>query len=88
MTAEPQPVAVAFRDASIGYDGRPVIHALDLEIRAGEVVGVLGPNGSGKSTMIRGLLGLATIQQGTIEVFGVDRSHVKDWHRVGYRSDA
>ena len=84
MTVAPLPVVVAFRDTSIGYDASTVIHALDLEIRSGEVIGVLGPNGSGKSTLIRGLLGLARIQQGTIEVFGVERSHVKDWHRVGY----
>ena len=78
------PPVVRFRDADIGYDGRPVIAGLDLSIWAGEVVGVLGPNGSGKSTMIRGLLGLAPQQRGRIELFGVARERFRDWSRVGY----
>jgi len=48
------------------------------------VVGLLGPNGSGKSTIIRGLLGLAALQRGSIELFGVERRMFEAWHRVGY----
>lgn len=57
---------------------------MDLRIAAGEVVGVLGPNGSGKSTLVRGLLGLAHVQGGSIDVFGSDRRQFKQWHRIGY----
>ena len=57
----PAPPAVAFEAADIGYEGVPVVAGLDLEIRPGEVVGLLGPNGSGKSTIVRGLLGLAPL---------------------------
>lgn len=81
---KPVSTVVDFRRADIGYQGRPVIEGLDLRITAGEVVGVLGPNGSGKSTLIRGLLGLAPIQQGSVELFGVDRRRFGDWHRIGY----
>ncbi len=41
-----------------------------LEIKEGEVFGLLGPNGSGKTTAINCLLSLLTFDKGTIEVFG------------------
>lgn len=79
----PSPV-VTFRGADLGYEGRVVVPGLDLEITAGEVVGLLGPNGSGKSTIVRGLLGLAPVLHGTVELFGVDRHRFREWRRVGY----
>ena len=41
--------------------GKPVVHAVrgvDMNIRQGEVYGLIGPNGSGKSTLMKALLGL------------------------------
>ncbi|CAN5808118.1 metal ABC transporter ATP-binding protein [soil metagenome] len=73
-----------FIATDLGYDGRAVVRGLDLRIDAGSVVGLLGPNGSGKTTLVRGLLGLAPIQRGTIRIFGVDRQRFRAWHRVGY----
>ena len=43
---------------------------LSLEIKEGEVFGLLGPNGSGKTTTINGLLSLLQFDKGTVEVFG------------------
>ncbi|WP_197467879.1 ABC transporter ATP-binding protein [Clostridium sp. Marseille-P299] len=43
---------------------------LTLEIKEGEIFGLLGPNGSGKSTAISCILSLLTYDKGTIEVFG------------------
>ena len=43
---------------------------LDLEIREGEIFGLLGPNGSGKTTTISCLLSLLAFDEGTVEVFG------------------
>ena len=60
------------------------LNALDLEIRKGEVFGLLGPNGSGKSTTIKLLLGLLFPTSGRALVFGNDASEVTKNERIGY----
>ena len=45
---------------------------LTLDVPQGEFFGFLGPNGAGKTTTINAIVGLATIQGGTIEIFGHD----------------
>ena len=51
--------------------GRGVFE-LDLEVRAGEILGFIGPNGAGKSTTMRVLLGLAQPTSGTARLLGCD----------------
>lgn len=64
------------------------VHALDLEIRRGEVFGLLGPNGSGKTTTIRMLCGLVLPTSGTAEVAGFDITTQAEQvrRRIGYMS--
>jgi phospholipid/cholesterol/gamma-HCH transport system ATP-binding protein len=51
--------------------GRQVVHdGLDLEIRAGEVFGIVGGSGSGKSVLLRTLLGLQKPSAGTVRIEG------------------
>ncbi len=53
--------------------GAQVVHeGLDLEVRQGEILGVVGGSGSGKSVLMRSILGLRTPDEGRIEVLGVD----------------
>ncbi len=60
------------------------LKALDLEIRRGEVFGLLGPNGSGKTTTIKLLLGLLFPTSGQALIFGRDATDVKKNERLGY----
>jgi ABC-type Mn2+/Zn2+ transport system ATPase subunit len=64
---------VELKDASLGYDGRPVLEHVSFPIERGEYVALAGPNGAGKTTLLRGLLGLIPVLAGRI-VYGFDRS--------------
>lgn len=52
------------------YQELVALDHFDLQVREGQIYGLLGPNGSGKSTAINCMLALLTIQKGEIEVFG------------------
>lgn len=60
------------------------LNALDLEIRRGEIFGLLGPNGSGKTTTIKLVLGLLFPTSGRALVFGRDATDVGKNERLGY----
>jgi ABC-2 type transport system ATP-binding protein len=60
------------------------LKALDLEVRRGEIFGLLGPNGSGKTTTIKLLLGLLFPTSGQALVFGQEATDVSKNERLGY----
>ena len=60
------------------------LKALDLEVKQGEIFGLLGPNGSGKTTTIKLILGLLFPTSGEALVFGKDASDVSKNERVGF----
>jgi ABC-2 type transport system ATP-binding protein len=60
------------------------LKALDLEIRRGEIFGLLGPNGSGKTTTIKLILGLLFPTNGQALVFGREATDVAKNERIGY----
>ena len=60
------------------------LRALDLEVRQGEIFGLLGPNGSGKTTTIKLLLGLLFPTSGQALVFERDATDVSKNERIGY----
>src|SRR5437879_5700380 len=57
------------------YGSTIALRSLDLQVRKGEVYGLLGPNGSGKTTAIRLLLGLLRPTSGTCRIAGLDSWH-------------
>jgi ABC-2 type transport system ATP-binding protein len=71
------------------YGANVAVDHVDLEVRAGEIVGILGPNGSGKTTTILMLLGLTEPSGGYAEVSGFDplREPLEVKRRVGYLPD-
>jgi len=51
------PPLVSLRAVSLGYDGAAVLHNVDLDIAAGDLIAMAGPNGAGKTTIFRTILG-------------------------------
>jgi ATP-binding cassette subfamily B protein len=70
--------AITFAATSFTYEQseRPVLQAIDLEIRSGETVGILGPTGSGKSTLLYLLQRLYEPTGGRILFDGIDLSRI------------
>ncbi len=66
------------------YSKRLAVNGLSLDVRRGDVFGLLGPNGSGKSTTLRMVLGLVWPTAGSISLFGGDHSQ-SDQRRAALR---
>ncbi|WHY02149.1 ABC transporter ATP-binding protein [Neobacillus sp. DY30] len=64
--------AVVITGMTKQYSSGRGIKNIDLTINAGEIVGILGPNGAGKTTLLKCMTGLASLDRGKIELFGVD----------------
>lgn len=87
MTAQPVITAVGLTKVFRDFWRRARVKAvndLDLEVRSGEVFGLLGPNGSGKSTTIKMILGLLHPTRGRVSVFGRPPDDVRTKTRIGY----
>ncbi|MHC4180938.1 MAG: ABC transporter ATP-binding protein [Planctomycetota bacterium] len=83
VVIETQNLTKVYRD----FWGRQKVRALkalDLEVRQGEIFGLLGPNGSGKTTTIKLLLGLLFPTSGQALIFGREATEVTKNERIGY----
>ena len=69
MTVTP---LVRVRGLTKTYGDRAAVDALDLDVRAGEIVGLLGANGAGKTTTVECILGLRRPDSGSVDVLGLD----------------
>ena len=69
--ASPQLIVEA-RGLHAWYGSSHVLHGIDLQVAAGQTLGLLGRNGMGKSTLIRSLLGHVAQRSGSITLFGQD----------------
>ncbi len=66
-----QTIALRVRDLWAGYPGQPpAIEGVDLDVPAGELVGLVGPNGAGKSTLFKAILGLVEPLRGEVLALG------------------
>ncbi|MAP07476.1 MAG: manganese ABC transporter ATP-binding protein [Rhodopirellula sp.] len=75
-------IALKVDDLTVAYHRKPVIWDVELEIPAGNLVGIVGPNGAGKSTLLKAAMDLIPRASGRVEVFG--EPYAKSRGRVGY----
>jgi len=83
-------IPIRTRGLTKRYGDLVAVDGLDLEVRAGEIFGLLGQNGAGKTTTILMLLGLTEPSGGEARVVGLDpaRNPLEVKRRVGYMPDS
>ena len=77
-----QECPLEIHDLTVAYHKKPVLWGVDLEVPAGQLIGIIGPNGAGKSTLIKACMGLLPTQSGWIKIFGEPLKNAPT--RVGY----
>ncbi len=78
---ERAPVA-SLSDVSLRYGKTQALDAINLDVPAGRVVGLIGPDGAGKSSLLSLVAGARMIQKGRIEVLGGDMADARLRRRV------
>jgi urea transport system ATP-binding protein len=66
----------------VSYGQSEVLHGLDCTVAPAEIVAIMGRNGMGKSTMMKSLMGLVPVRQGSISISGTDITKLKSFQRV------
>ena len=71
-----------FRVSSNRADDRLALNGLNLHVKEGEFVTIIGGNGSGKSTLMNVISGVYTLDSGSVEIGGVDVTHISEHKRA------
>jgi phospholipid/cholesterol/gamma-HCH transport system ATP-binding protein len=70
--------AIRVKDLLVGFNAHVVIDHLSLDVRRGEILGLVGASGGGKSVLMRTIIGLIPRQGGEIEVMGAAIGGTRD----------
>jgi phospholipid/cholesterol/gamma-HCH transport system ATP-binding protein len=71
MDATQAESAIRVRDLVVGFGRQTVLDQLSLDVRRGEILGLVGASGGGKSVLMRTIIGLIPRRSGTIDVMGM-----------------
>ncbi|MDP7357035.1 MAG: ABC transporter ATP-binding protein [Pseudomonadales bacterium] len=73
----PMKGGIRFNKATFGYDkSKPVLHGIDLDVKPGEMVGLVGKSGVGKTTTVNLIARFYDVDHGSIEIDGVDSRRI------------
>ena len=80
MEGSSEQFAIRVSDLVVGFRQQIVIDHLSLDVRKGEILGLVGASGGGKSVLMRTIIGLIPKRNGHIEVMGadIDNNHDRD----------
>lgn len=72
---------------SKSFDGRQILHNINIKVKEGEIYGFLGPNGAGKSTTVKIMAGIYVQDSGNILIDGKDNRDIEVKKIIGYMPD-
>jgi zinc transport system ATP-binding protein len=73
---------IEIRNLCFAYNGKEVLHDINLTVKEKEYLAIIGPNGGGKTTLLKLILGLLKPNHGTVKVFGEPPE--RHMHHIGY----
>lgn len=79
--------SIRLRDVNFHYQKDQILYDVNLEIKQNETVAFVGHSGSGKTTLVNIIAGLMPVEQGVVEIDGIDRNRIdipKYQMRIGY----
>ena len=82
-----RPVVLSCRDIERSFGGLKALKGASLDVREGEIFGLVGPNGSGKTTLVNVVTGFYPPDAGTVTLFGENITHIAP-HLVARRGVA
>jgi putative ABC transport system ATP-binding protein len=89
MAASPNPPIISLRDLRLSIPaaagGVNILRGIDLDVEAGETIGILGPSGSGKTSLLMLVAGLERATGGSITVAGTDLGPLDEDARARFR---
>jgi phospholipid/cholesterol/gamma-HCH transport system ATP-binding protein len=87
MSVASDQTIILVRDLVVGFGTQTVLNGVSLEVRRGEILGIVGASGGGKSVLLRTLIGLIHKRRGSIAIFGkdLDRASVEEMQAVERR---
>ncbi len=80
----PPPPAIEVRGLRVRRGGRLVLPGIDLHVPAARITGLVGPSGGGKTTLIRAIVGVQIVEDGTVTVLGRPAGSADLRPRVAY----
>ena len=75
MQEPSQTLAISVRDLSVGFGEKNVLDGLSLDVRRGEILGLVGASGGGKSVLLRTIIGLIPPREGRIAIMGAETDY-------------
>jgi len=85
MSAPRQSLAISVENLTVGFGEKTVLDHLSLNVRRGEVLGLVGASGGGKSVLLRTVIGLIPKREGHITIMGADIDYANSgtMHKIG-----
>src|SRR5574341_2593723 len=89
VAAKMQQYAITASNLTKKYGRNVAVNGISLEVKKGEIFGLVGPDGAGKTTTIQMLCGVKMCTSGSASVSGIDVVHSPDrlGGRVGYMTE-
>ena len=88
IPSESQTVLLTLDNLDVSIDSTPILRAVSMQLRKGEIVSLVGRNGAGKTTTLRAIMGLLPLQAGRVlmgdDILSDEAAHCRVDRGIGY----